>query len=127
MFLERVPARVLAWAPEQEGCAQVLLPVPARGWQPAPRQPNQAQQLLLPAVRDPSPTGRACAWAAAAATVLHHLPLIRRSGRKILTPQCTLLSRDSLLRRRAHGGFLLQMCAPATLLLQVKYNHTCKY
>ena len=53
--------------------------------------------------------------------------VIRRSGRKNLTAQCTLFSRDSLLRRRAHGGFLLQTCAPDTLLLQVKYNHTGHY
>jgi len=45
--------------------------------------------------------------------------------RKNLTVQCILLSRYSLLRRRAHGGFLLQTCAPYTLLLQVIYNHTC--
>jgi len=34
-----------------------------------------------------------------------------------------LLSRDSLLRRRAHGGSLLQTCAPNTLSFQVKYSH----
>jgi len=39
--------------------------------------------------------------------------------RKNLTVQCILLSRYSLLRRWAHGGFLLQTCTPDTLLLQV--------
>ena len=53
--------------------------------------------------------------------------VIRRSGRKNLTAQCILFSRYSLLQRRAHGGFILQTCSPGTLLLRVKYNHTCKY
>ena len=51
----------------------------------------------------------------------------RRSRKKNLTVQCTLFSRYSSLQRRAHGGFLLQTCAPDTLLLQLKYNHICKY
>ena len=50
-------------------------------------------------------TGAARAWPSAE-LVLQRI-LIRRSGRKNLTVQCVLLSRYSLLRRRAHGGFLL--------------------
>jgi len=60
-----------------------------------------------------------CAAAVLTAASGNEMPqlMTRRSGRKNLTVQCTLLSRYSLLRCWAHGGFLLQTCAPDTLLL----------